>query len=93
MGDLAGGRGQQVVADEQRDSLQRLRWVILMAIGSVAYASLHLIREWQKYGGMAAGYRPGWVVGDPNYYSISALLCIPMRRAIIAAGNTPPRVL
>ena len=60
------------------DSLQRLRWVLLMAIGSVGYASLHLIREWQKYGGMAAGYRPGWVVGDPNYYSISALLCIPI---------------
>ncbi len=60
------------------DSLQRLRWVLLMAIGSVAYASLHLLREWQKYGGMAAGYRPGWVVGDPNYYSISALLCVPI---------------
>jgi len=60
------------------DSVKRLRWVLLMAVGSVAYASLHLIREWQKYGEMAAGYRPGWVVGDPNYYSVSALLCIPI---------------
>jgi len=71
------------------DSLQRLRWVLLMAIGSVAYASLHLLREWQKYGGMAAGYRPGWVVGDPNYYSVSALLCIPM--AIYLLRTKQPR--
>jgi O-antigen ligase len=49
-----------------------------MAIASVAYASLHVIREWQKYGDMAAGYRPGWITGDPNYYSLSALLCVPL---------------
>jgi O-antigen ligase len=60
------------------DSLERLRWVLLLVIGSVAFASLHVLREWQKYGGMAAGYRPGWVTGDPNYYSISALLCVPL---------------
>lgn len=60
------------------DSLHRLRWTLMMAIGSVAYASLHVIREWQKYGGMAEGYRPGWLTGDPNYYSASALLCVPL---------------
>lgn len=60
------------------DSVDRLRWVLLSAIGGIAFASLHLIRESQKYGGMAAGYRPGWVTGDPNYYSISALLCLPL---------------
>jgi putative inorganic carbon (hco3(-)) transporter len=49
-----------------------------MAVGSVTYASMHTVREWQKYGGMAAGYRPGWVTGDPNYFSISALLCLPV---------------
>ena len=27
---------------------------------------------------MAEGYRPGWVTGDPNYYSVSALLCLPL---------------
>jgi O-antigen ligase len=60
------------------DSLHRLRMVLLMAIASVAYASLHVLREWQKYGDFAAGYRPGWVTGDPNYYSLSALLCVPI---------------
>jgi len=60
------------------DSLERLRFTLLVAIGSVGYSSLHLLREWQKYGGMSAGYRPGWVTGDPNYYSISALLCLPL---------------
>jgi O-antigen ligase len=58
------------------DSLERLRWVLLMAIGSVAYASLHVVREWQKYGQMSLSYRPGWVTGDPNYFSVSALLCV-----------------
>jgi putative inorganic carbon (HCO3(-)) transporter len=68
------------------DSMKRLRWVLLTAIGSVAYASLHVIREWQKYGGMAAGYRPGYVTGDPNYFSVSSLLCIPL--AIFLIGRT-----
>jgi O-antigen ligase len=27
---------------------------------------------------MAAGYRPGWVTGDPNFYSLSALLSLPL---------------
>jgi len=69
------------------DSLHRLRWVLLMAVGSVAYASLHVLREWQKYGDMAAGYRPGWVTGDPNYYSISALLCVPLAIYLLRTGQ------
>jgi O-antigen ligase len=60
------------------DSLDRLRYVLLVALGSVVYASLHVIREWQKYGGMASGYRPGWVTGDPNYYSLSVVLLLPL---------------
>lgn len=60
------------------DSLSHLRYILLVAIASVGYASLHVIREWQKYGDMATGYRPGWVTGDPNYFSLSALLCLPV---------------
>lgn len=71
------------------DSVQRLRWVLLTAIGSVAYASLHVIREWQKYGGMAAGYRPGYVTGDPNYFSVSSLLCIPLAIFLIGRKGQP----
>ncbi len=60
------------------DSLRRLRWVLLVAVGSVAFASLYVVREWQKYHSVYAGFRPGWVVGDPNYFTISALLTLPI---------------
>jgi O-antigen ligase len=60
------------------DSLSRLRWALLIAIGSVAFASLYVIREWQKYHNVYAGFRPGWVVGDPNFFAISALLTLPL---------------
>jgi len=59
------------------DSVNRLRWVMLVAIGSVAFASLYLIREWQQYHNVYADFRPGWVVGDSNYFTISALLTVP----------------
>jgi O-antigen ligase len=59
------------------DSEQRLRWVLLWAIGGVAFASMHLLREWQKYGQMGE-YRPGWVTGDSNYFTISAVACLPV---------------
>src|SRR5256712_13698545 len=71
------------------DSLHRLRWGLLMAVGRCPYSSVHVLREWQKYGDMAAGYRPGWVTGDPNYYSISALLCVPL--AIYLLRTEQPR--
>lgn len=60
------------------DSLRRLRWVMLVAVGSVAFASLYVLREWQKYQSVYAGFRPGWVVGDPNYFNISAVLTLPI---------------
>ncbi len=59
------------------DSASRLRTVMLVAIGSVAFASLYMIREWQLYHNLYADFRPGWVVGDPNYFTISALLTFP----------------
>ncbi len=59
------------------DSVHRLRIVMLTAVGAVAFASLYMIREWQEYHNVYEGFRPGWVVGDPNYFTISALLTIP----------------
>jgi O-Antigen ligase len=61
------------------DSVKRLYWSCMMAIGSIAFASLYMLREWQK--GIAAygeGYRPGWVVGDANYFTVAALAVIPI---------------
>jgi O-antigen ligase len=60
------------------DTLERLRWVLLVTVGSVALASLYVLREWQKYHNVYMNFRPGWVVGDPNYFTVSALCAIPM---------------
>lgn len=60
------------------DTLQRLRWTLLVAMGSVAFGSLYVLREWQKYHAVYKDFRPGWVVGDPNYFTVSALLCLPL---------------
>lgn len=60
------------------DSLYRLRWVLLISVGSVAFASLYVIREWQKYHHTWEHFRPGWYVGDPNYYTVSALVALPL---------------
>ena len=61
------------------DSLRRLYWSLMVAVGSVAFASLYMLREYVKgsavYGGQ---YRPGWVVGDPNYFTVAALVCLPI---------------
>jgi O-antigen ligase len=55
------------------DSLKRLRWVVLTAVGSLAWASLYVLREWQQNQGWATGYRGAWVVGDENHFAISAI--------------------
>jgi hypothetical protein len=62
------------------DSPRRLRWSLLAAMGGVAWAALYALREWQKaapiYG---LGYRPEWSpAGDPNYFTASAVLCLPI---------------
>jgi O-antigen ligase len=71
------------------DSLTRLRWALLVAVGAVAFASLYVIREWQKYHNMFAGFRPGWVVGDPNYFAVSALLTLPIAFYLMLGARVP----
>lgn len=70
------------------DSQRRLRWVVLSAVGGIAFASLHLIREWQK-SGMEAGYRPGWVTGDPNYFALSAIIVLPLGYVMLIRRRAP----
>ncbi len=60
------------------DSISRLRWTLIVAIGSLGFASLYVLREWQKYHSIESDLRPGWVLGDANYYTLSAVLCIPV---------------
>ncbi|MGH7368441.1 MAG: O-antigen ligase family protein [Candidatus Rokuibacteriota bacterium] len=60
------------------NSVSRLRWTLLATIGGLAFASLYVLREFQKYYSPGNPIRPGYVVGDPNYFTLSALLCIPL---------------
>jgi O-antigen ligase len=61
------------------DSVKRLYWSLMVAIGSVAFASLYMLREWQRgvqvYG---EAFRPGYIVGDANYFTIAALAVLPI---------------
>lgn len=53
------------------DTVERLHRVILVCIGSVGLASIYVIRDWlgnRQY----AGYRPGGISGDANYFSLCA---------------------
>jgi O-antigen ligase len=60
------------------DTLSRLRRTLFVAIGSLAFASLYVIREWQIYHHLQEGYRPGFITGDPNYFTLSAVVCLPL---------------
>lgn len=60
------------------DTVKRLRWTLLATVASMGWASLYVIREWQKARGWETGARPGWVVGDSNYFGVSAALVIPL---------------
>ena len=60
------------------DSVAKARWVAVTMLISMLYGSAHMIREWQKYGGWASGYRPGWMFLDGNYFTVSALLILPV---------------
>jgi O-antigen ligase len=58
------------------DTLPRLRWTALALIGSYGFASLYVIREWQKAHKFDSNFRPGWIVGDINYFSTTAIFAI-----------------
>ncbi len=70
------------------DTLPRLRMTLLVAIASMAIASLYVIREWQKYHNLYPGFRPGYVTGDPNYFSLSAVACLPIAYYFMREGHT-----
>ena len=60
------------------DDATRFRRTLFASIGGLAFASLYLIREWQVYKGVYANFRPGWISGDANYFTVSALLLLPL---------------
>src|SRR5580704_1464876 len=60
------------------DTTERLRWTLLTATASLAFASLYAIRDWQINHVIYPGYRPSGVVGDANYFSVDILLFLPV---------------
>ncbi len=45
-------------------------------IGSYGFASLYVIREWQQGHSIYNNFRPGWIVGDSNYFATTAIFGI-----------------
>lgn len=65
-------------------SVERLRWTLLAATGSMTLASLYMIREWLAGSALyGSSYRPGYVVGDPNYFTASVLVLLPFAFYVI----------
>lgn len=60
------------------DTPKRIWWSLASALGGLAFGALYMIREFQKYHSIYADLRPGAVVGDPNYYTLAALLILPV---------------
>jgi O-antigen ligase len=63
------------------DTWPRLGNVLAAMSAAVAVASLYILREWQKYHAVYRDFRPGWVTGDPNYFTASALVALPLALA------------
>ena len=59
------------------DSGERLRWTLLLAVGSAAFASLYAVRQ-QAYGDGTAGFRAAGIFSDSNQYALVVGLWIPI---------------
>ncbi len=58
---------------------KRLQRALLVAFGSVAWASLYVIRQWQQYHAVYADFRTwGGLSDDPNYYAVTVVLWLPV---------------
>lgn len=56
------------------DTLSRLRWTLLAALASMGWASLFVMREWQR----DPMWRPGSIAGDANYFALDACFVLPL---------------
>lgn len=70
------------------DNWKRFEYVLWAMVLSVSIASLYIVREWQEYHNVYAQFRPGWVTGDPNYFTASALIGVPL--ALAFCGKALP---
>jgi len=72
------------------DSPEKIRRSLLIANVSMAFASWYIIREFQQYHASFALFRPsGKIVGDSNYFSMAAMLALPVGYFYFAAERRP----
>jgi O-antigen ligase len=71
------------------DTLPRVRWVLLSANAAVALGSLRIIEEWWRFRSSNPSYRAGASVGDGNYFSITAALCLPFAFLMMLHSKKP----
>lgn len=73
------------------DSLPRLRWALVTAVGAMGLVSLYVIRDWQVASAIyGSGYRPGYVAGDANFFTASVLLCVPVALLLLWNERSVP---
>src|SRR5207237_2410168 len=72
------------------DSPEKIRRSLLIANVSMAFASWYIIREFQQYHASFVLFRPsGKIVGDSNYFSMAAMLALPVGYFYFAAERSP----
>ncbi len=65
------------------DSWPKFQNTLRASLGGITLGALYVIREYQLYHDVHPGMRPGWVVGDPNYFSAGAVMCLPIGMALL----------
>jgi O-antigen ligase len=71
------------------DTLPRLRWTALALIGSYGFGSLYVIREWQQGHKFYSNFRPGWIVGDSNYFATTAIFAVVLAFYFMQGKRSP----
>jgi O-antigen ligase len=67
------------------DTPSKIWWSLITSLASVSFAALYLVKEAVQYRD-----RPGFVVGDPNYFTDATLLVIPVAYYLITSRQQKP---
>ncbi len=70
------------------NSARRLQATLWAMAAGMGVTSLYVLREWQRHRGEAS-FRPGWIAGDPNYFTIAAVLILPLAWSLRQRSRKP----
>jgi O-antigen ligase len=72
------------------DTPTRIRRSLLVAVGSICFASLYPLREFSIYSLSLPNFRPeGKIVGDSNYFALAAMLGLPIAYSWFISERRP----